>query len=445
MRIAILSIVLAAPLAHAALEEEIHQKRLEQLEIAKGITNAGPDVYFRVAELWFDEARFFLLKEDKTSREAATKHAIATCRELMERFPRYERMDEVLASMGNALLDLDDDARAVVAFKRLVEKYPTSSRAGEAWFHLGENYFAKSNGRRDWLTRARAAYVEAQKSSAEPLKTDAKFKEAFCAFNLQDFTAALLGFEDVARSGQPRAKESRSAYVLVFVRSGGQPAAARQALTRITTTVDERRALEQQLAARYHEDGFDRAAAVVWQSLITERPEAPEAFAYQTSIIDAVARMGNKELTTQQVRKLVQLSSALPASVDRSGAEELLAKLATGWHTECRKTKQDGCLAFPSEVYDAYLTIFPSTARAYELHFFFAELLFETNEFGRAATEYRAVVDRDAACKTTSACKVGKYLEPAALGEIHSREALALRDGSGHGGRESKRTFYAAR
>ncbi|MBL8914482.1 MAG: tetratricopeptide repeat protein, partial [Archangium sp.] len=428
MRIAILSFVLAAPLAHAALEDEIHQKRLDQLGIAKGITNAGPDVYFRVAELWFDEARFFLLKEDKAARETATKNAVATCRELMDRFPRYERMDEVLASMGNALLDLDDDARAVVAFKRLVEKYPTSSRASEAWFHLGENYFAKSNGRSDWLKRARAAYVEAQKASAEPLRSDAKFKEAFCAFNLQDFTAALLGFEDVARSGQPRAKEARSAYVLVFVRSGGQPAVARAALTRITNTVDERRALEQQLASRYHEDGFDRAAAVVWQALITERPEAPEAFAYQTSIIDAVMRMGNKELTTQQVRKLVQLSSSLPASVDRSGAEELLAKLATTWHTECRKTKEEGCLRFPSAVYDSYLTIFPNTARAYELHFFFAELLFETNEFARAANEYRAVVDRDAACKTTGACSVGKFFEKAALGEIHSREALALRD-----------------
>lgn len=91
MRIAILSFVLAAPLAHAALEDEIHQNRLDQLEIAKGITNASPDVYFRVAELWFDEARFFLLKEDKAARETATKNAVATCRELMDRFPRYER------------------------------------------------------------------------------------------------------------------------------------------------------------------------------------------------------------------------------------------------------------------------------------------------------------------------------------------------------------------
>lgn len=155
--------------------------------------------------------------------------------------------------------------------------------------------------------------------------------------------------------------------------------------------------------------------------------------------------MGNKELTTQQVRKLVQLSSSLPASVDRSGAEELLAKLATTWHTECRKTKEEGCLRFPSAVYDSYLTIFPKTARAYELHFFFAELLFETNEFARAANEYRAVVDRDVACKERGACEPGKYLEPAALGEIHSREQLALRDGSGHGGRESKRMFYASR
>lgn len=433
---ALVSLVLAA----GSLDEQIHQKRVEQLELARGITDAGPDVHFRVAELWWEEARYFLLKQDPAASERASKQAVAACQQLFEKFPAYARMDEVLASMGLALLDLGDDPRAVIALKRLVERYPASPRAGEAWFRIGEHLLARAEGRRDWVQRARAAFAKSD------LGPEARFKEAWCAMNLNDFEAALDGFEAVAKAGAMRSKEARQAYLLTWVRSGGKPTAARAALARLASGADDRRALEAQLAERYHTDGFDRDAAVVWQALVSERPTAPEAFAYQTALVDAVMRLGNKELTVQQVNRLVALSGTLPVEVERGGAAPLLASLATTWHRECRKTREEACLRFPAAVYDAYLALYPSGAQAYELRFYFAELLFETNDFARAAAQYRAVVERDAACKTSGGCRPGKFFEAAAFGEIKAREALALLDGSEHGEtHQHARVLYAAR
>jgi tetratricopeptide (TPR) repeat protein len=416
-------VLLAAP-----LDEQIHQKRLEQLALVKDVQNPEPELLFRVADLQWEEARYWLLEGDQQRSDAAQQAAVSHCTRLFERFPAWERTDEVLSAMGVALIDLGDDKRALVAFKRLVERFPNSPRAADAWFRIGEYWLGHAEGRGEWLHRAKEAYARAGTTP------EVRFKQAWTAMALLDFDAALRGFAEVSQLGAARAKEARSAFVMTWVRSGGKPTAARAELTRLTTSVDERRALEQQLAERYHADGFDRDAAVVWQALISERPDAPEAFGYQTAIVDAVMRLGNKELTTQQVRKLVKLSASLPASVDRSGAEELLAKLATQWHVECRKTKAEGCLGYAAAAYESYLAIFPTAPRAYELHFFFAELLFDTNDFARAASEYRAVIERDARCKVSGACQPGKFLEKAALGEIHAREALALRDESKHGG-----------
>jgi hypothetical protein len=103
---------------------------------------------------------------------------------------------------------------------------------------------------------------------------------------------------------------------------------------------------------------------------------------------------------------------------DVTGAEPLLAGLATSWHIECRKTREEGCLAFPDAIYTAYLALFPSVPRANELRFFHAELLYAAGDFVRAAEQYRAVVQHDVAHGP------GRFMEAAAWGEIKAREAL---------------------
>lgn len=238
----------------------------------------------------------------------------------------------------------------------------------------------------------------------------------------------------MAKLGGGRAKDARNDFVLAWVRSGARPAGARAALDELAGSADERRALEQRLAERYHAGGFDREAAVVWQALIEERPRAPEAVAFQLATIDAVARGGNKQVTVGQVRRLVELAGQVPGG-DLGAAEPLLATLATTWHQECRKTREQRCLAYPGAVYEAYLALFPATPRAYELRFSWGELLFETAEFARAATQYRAVVDRDVACRGSRACQPGRFLEAAAFGEVKAREALADREAAQHGER----------
>ncbi|MFO0598485.1 MAG: tetratricopeptide repeat protein [Myxococcaceae bacterium] len=421
IRRALLGLVVLLPAISLAgpLEDEIHRKRAEQLHIGSQLGAAEPALLFRMAELYWEEARYFLLQHDDAASEQSAKAAVALLSQLLERFPTWDRADEALYSLGQGLLDTGDDQRAQLAFKRLVDRHPQSALAPVASLRLGQYLLAKSNGRADWLQRAAEKLTVAARNPA--LKTEATLALGHCQLGLLAFEDALTSFEAVAKSDATRRAEARAAFVRTWVRSGQGTTGVRTAFTRLSDSVADRRVLEHQLADRFHADGFDKEAAVVWQALITEDPKTGEAFGDQVSIVDAVMRAGRRQVTLQQARKLADFAP-LASTADLERGEKLISSLAVAWHQECRKTHEDSCLDAPRELYEVYLKLWPQTARAYELRFFLAELLFAEQEFQQAAASYRQVVDHDIACRQSGRCAAGRFFEAAALSEIQARE-----------------------
>jgi cellulose synthase operon protein C len=400
-----LSIAFAAlVVASSPIDEKRHEQIVDLQKIIK-LSGRQPELLFRLADLWLEESRA------RSDDPAAREKAIALFAELSQQHADFARADEVLFLLGKTLLDANDDRRATAAFKRLVTRHPQSRFVAESHFALGEQLFAKSNGRRDWLKRALAEY----ETAATP---DAIYKQGWCQLNLGDFAAAQAKFREVIALGGARATDAEKDFVRAFEKGGGKPGE----FPVVSKDAKRQRALKVMLADLYSDDGFDGEAALTWQALINEDPKVSEALTYQRRIIESVLRMGRKQLVIAQVQKLVKMASELDGDV--SEAEPMLAKLATSWHVECRKTREDGCLTSTGAIYDAYLALFPRESRAYDLRFFHAELLFDSSDFTRAAAEYRLVVDRDVECATSGHCAAGRFMEAAALGEINAREAL---------------------
>lgn len=419
------------------------EQQVGQLEEIIKLSGRQPELLFRLADLWMEQSRSSLLEGDEAHSADAAKKGIALFAELSQEHADFARADEVLYFLGKALLDTGDERRAAIAFHRLTERHPTSRFVAEAHFALGEFLFAKSNGRRDWLSRALASYVAA--SGAEsPVRSDALYKQGWCLLNLDDFDGAMTRFREVVKTGGPRATDAERDFVRAYERGGGKATEAPSVFAALTTSEARARQLTELLARSYRDDGFDAEAALTWQSLIRAQPRAKETLGYQRELIEALVRMGRRPLVVAQVQRLVKMAAELPAG-DVGGAEPLLASLATSWHSECRKTKADGCLAGADAVYEAYLGLFPTAPRAYELRFFHAELLFEAGEFARAATAYRTVVDRDIACREGKQCAPGKFLEPAAWGEIQARDAIARAEVPHQGCAPASRPLLAAR
>lgn len=442
------------------VEFQVASKRREQIESLKKIISLSvdnketPALLFRLGELYWEESKFYFFeanrkdddliaalnandaagqkrakaeKAELTARSKAFgKLAVAQYTKIVQEFPDFERSDEVLFFLGTTLMEEGQDRKALVAFKRLVQKYPQSRYLPDAYLAFGEYYFNNSKGRREELLKALEAYKKAAEFPESQGYAFAIYKQGWCYFNLGDYPKAkdmfktvvlygeLAGSAAVEKDGGKSGKntlirEARADYVRTYARDG-DVTQARADFSKVATKVEDRFTMLKQLANLYYADGKDREAAITYNTLIKEAPLSPEAPGFQAKIVDCVLRMGNKSRTVSQVRRLVKIvkevesAGVIKEEKDKKALEEArelaertLSNLAVTWHNEAKKTRDEETFRFADAIYGDYLTLFPENPKAYDLRFFWAELLNDhLQNFEKAAANYTLVVLQDA-------------------------------------------------
>lgn len=470
------------------VELQVAAKRREQIadltKIIELSTDAKekPNLLFRLGELYWEESKYYFFEanrkdddkiramnaEDKAgiakaeaekaalvSKSKGFAHkAIEQYSRIVQQYKDYPRTDEVLYFLGLNLMDMGDDReekRGLVAYRRLIDKYQKSRYLPDAYLAVGEYYFNGSKGRRDQLEKALDHYKNAAKFTDNAVYGYALYKMGWCYFNLSDFDKAMDQFKSVVlfaefagaeevegkkgsksnRTGL--AKEARNDYVRAYSRGGGGPTEAKDRFAKLTKNPEDLRTMMKQLAGLFYEDGKDREAAVAYNMLIAERPLSPEAPGFQSRIVDCVMRANNKQITVQQVRRLVKVMDEVlkgnPKLEDkdkkaldeaRELSERTISKLAVDWHNEGKKTRDEQTFEFANAVYADYLTLFPQSPKAYDLRFFWAELLNDQlNKYDKAAEEYGKVFSQDIAkLEKGDGSKPGKWMNDAAYNAI---------------------------
>lgn len=467
------------------VELQVAAKRREQIADLQKIIKLSqdkretPGLLFRLGELMWEESKFFFFEanrkdddkiramnaDDKAGMERAeaekaklleeskvySQKAIEQYSRIVQEFKDFERTDEVLYFLGLNLMEMGDEKRGLVAYKRLVEKYTKSKYLPDAYLAIGEFYFNASKGKRDQLEKALENYKNAAKFTDNQVYGYALYKQGWCYFNMSDFEKAMdqfkavvlyvkfAGAEEVEGKKGAKgnrvglAKEARNDYVRAYSRGGGGPGEAKDKFSKLADTPDDLRLMIKQLANLFYEDGKDREAALAYDMLIKERPIAPDAPGYQSRIVDCVMRAGNKQMTVQQVRRLVKIMDDVlknnkelqdkdKKALDeaRELSERTISKLAVDWHNEGKKTRDEQTFEFANAVYADYLTLFPENPKAYDLRFFYAELLNDNlNKYEKAAEEYTKVFGADIEkVKKGGDAKPGKWMTNASYNAI---------------------------
>ncbi len=442
------------------VEVQVASKRREQIESLKKIIALSadqaeqPSLLFRLGELYWEESKFYefeanrkdddliqaMNRNDAAGQQRAKaekaellarakaygKQAVEQYTKIVQDYPKFERSDEVLFFLGNFLMEDGQDRKALVAYKRLLEKYPKSRYVPDAYLAFGEYYFNNSKGKRTELEKALAAYTKAAEFTESQNYAFALYKQGWCYFNMGEYAAAkdkfktvvlygeLAGASAVEKDGGKGGKaslvrEARADYVRTYAREG-DVMQARADFSKVATKPEDRFTMLKQLANLYYADGKDREAAITFNGLIKEKPLSPEAPGFQAKIVDCILRMGNKDRTVRQVRRLVKIIKEVEASgivkedkdkrlLDEANelAERTLSNLAVTWHNEARKTRDDDTFRYADAIYGDYLTLFPENPKAYDMRFFWAELLNDhLNNYEKAAVNYTLVVLQDA-------------------------------------------------
>jgi len=465
------------------VEVAVSGKRREEIADLKKLISLGgapaemPTWLFRLAELYWEESQHYFFeanrrddellalakpapplevrrlqaeKKDLEARSHATQdEAIAQYKEIVQRYPKYPRLDEVLFFLGENLWRQGKQKEALVAYKLLVTQHPKSRYVPDAWMAFGEHYFnsAEKGDRRTSLQNALKAYQRAASYAESSVYGYALYKQAWVYYNLAQWSEALDLFRAVVLFGElptttlasdkrlALVREARKDYVRTYSHVGSPEAA--QADFRKLGGPDGWWDMLKSLAELYYQEGKDHDAILVYHQLIRERPLSSEAPLFQARIVTCAGRLGRKDLAVQQAKIFVKMLREVEESgtvTDEKGkkqleearvaAENTLRTLAVQYHNEWKKTRDDPVAVLAAQVYEDYLQVYPDTAHAYEMRFFFAELLYALEKYQRAGEEYTRVALADAKL-VDAGQKPGKHMQDSLEFAIHAFDVVA--------------------
>ncbi len=451
-----------------SLEAQADEKRDEEIKqlkkILPKITDPGQhaDLLFQLAELWWEKSKYVYFREmddwDKAYAKwmDATNHgskapqpkashresdiyrdqAVALYTRILHQYPNYPRADEVLFNLAYAMYDSGKQDQGVALYWELIKKYPTSGYVADAYLQMGEHFFNHND-----VFKAQKAYQKALATGEKHVKNFAIYKLAWCDYNLGEYDSARKKFYTVIASAEKAERENPKLRGRIQLKEEAlrDLVLTYSMLDQIQPAIDyyEQHAaklathLIGRLADAYFSAGKNQDAIQVYGWLIEHDPNGKQAPEYQAQIVKAYANLQQRDMVLKEMARLVDVygphgpwaeanksdPDAVKSAYDL--AESTQRELVTEYHQEAQKTKYAQTYRLAAKIYKQYLAKFSDNPHAYNLRFYYAEILFTLQDYARAAKQYLKVVHVD---------PDGKYSLTAAYDAILAYEKLAAID-----------------
>ena len=424
-----------------------------------------PDLFYRLSEMYWERAsavglNAFAREEEcleksrgnagaedacTKAREAAVAstqqyrdQAIKIYKHIVQKYPRYPRLDGVLFALGYNFQQKGEPDSAKRIYIELIKRYPNSEHIADTLLNVGEIYF--DAGQVDDASVAYGKVVSTYPESS--VYGYALYKLAWCAFNQNRHTDALKYFlkvvehtNDMRRSGQAGnrltlKKEALRDLVRTYVNiDGANPVKAVDFFRRVAP--DDYLDLAERLAELYSDTGQFQKSNSLYRELIRLQPNTYKAVSYQIKIAYNTGNIGQQIESVRELKRLVTLWSTVkdakdadPARVakDKASIEEQLRRVAVTYHTTAIKTKNPNDYALAYELYSDYVKVFPEGPEAYTMTFYFAELLYDSKKWQEAARNYERALELN---------PTGEFTKDAAHGTVLAYKKLLLDDTKG--------------
>lgn len=420
---------LASATKVAKLTDAAIGKLKQLIEITEDDDPEKADYYFRLAEHYRDKKVIFSFQaremDEKIfqAEDAAKERLKATqanyekmSRDWMiksikmylaiaqnDKWAKYNRMDEVLYNVADILNQAKRRDKARAFFSKLIRNYPQSKYIPDAYLSFAEFYF--NDGQ---VENALKLYERVARYPDSPIYGYAVYKQGWCWLNLKDPRRALELFVQVIRNAHKWAgpkkgkivlikearKDSVRAYAMV-----GTPEKAWPFFKRIGG--DTAMSMLERLANMYFGQGKYGPSIRIFKQLISLQPKSKKICTWQYAILQSTLPGKDRRGHVQEARRLAAIYRAVEKRGDlgktalaecRGNAAAVLRELATTWHNEAQKTQNDATYALAEHLYKEYLENFPKEKDAYEMNFYYSELLFKLKRWEAAAGAYTKVV-----------------------------------------------------
>ncbi len=409
-----------------------------------------PDFLFRLGELYAEKQKFnfnqaraldqkiyelppnqrgALLAQQKGFEQAEQKWLLEAVKAFIgaTKFRKYERMDEVLFRLAYLLTSVKKEDQAREFFHRLIKDYPNSKYIPDAYLSFAEYYFDKAE-----MENALKFYEKVEQFPKSSVYPYAVYKKGWCYINMGDYKTALETFVGVVRmtqdgkanisSAQKKAleKEAKKDIVKAYSHVGG-PDKAWEFFQR--TGGDYAPKMMESLAQLYWEEGKFPDSTRVYKKVISQNMESPRICEWQNKIVRNTLSAGNKRDQVQEIERLGAVYEKVGENKTikkdqmeecRNAFHDTAKELALIWHKEAQKTKNTDTYALDRSIYKVFLDHFPKDKDAYEMSFYYGELLWTLADSGGqpwkdAAEQYTKIVEMK---------PDGKYVKDAAYAAV---------------------------
>lgn len=398
--------------------------------------------HFTQEERGFDERVFQangsqreqLERQQAQSRAQATEArqaALRTYARLLQDYPDFQRRDEVLFSLAFGLEEMRQFDRARQVYFELIKAYPNSRFIPHAYLSFAEYYFGQGE-----MENAQRFYTKVTEFPPEqnPVYGYALYKQAWAAYNVEDFRGALGQFVRTiefatanpdARDAANLARQSRRELVLPYSHVG-RPNEALDFFRRYAESREQAYDMLESLAELYYDTGQWPETIAVYRRLMSENTNSDKICYWQGRVTNAYISSRPKAEQLTEVQRLIDIFNVYrqgthaenEQGVCKSTVAATLVELATAWHRETvgvdagpeqqqmPGTNDQGTMRQAAQVYRLVLDTFPDLdgiefpqfdqrdkPTRYRVSYFYAELLWRLDDWEQCGPAFDQVVE----------------------------------------------------
>jgi TolA-binding protein len=329
-------------------------------------------------------------------------------------FGTYQRMDEALYYYAFELGQLGEEQKMQMAYQQLINNYPESQFISQAYLAFADYYFGKGE-----IQSAVRLYEKVTEFKDSPVYAYALYKLAWCHLNpigtaearydkslnyfIETIKATTEGRAGSEANAKQLRRDARRDLVRAYVHAS-KPSKAWDFFGKWgkgpQADEDDQRKMMGLLANQYFGEGKYVESTFVYKVLQKQYAGDAEVCEWQGRIVVNTLAEDNKDVQWRETSALgaywTQFKEGdYKKSVKRQcrdNALDTMKQMATVWHDEAEKTRIDDTYELAVKAYEGFLSVFPDDKDAYELQYYYAELLWAlaTNNYEQKTKDARA-------------------------------------------------------